>query len=1018
MDASGGWRAQPSDASGVGMSAALERVLNQTGFVDATNQDLPGLRRHALGNPHLEAAFSARAGLKADAVYETDDGAKLIVKELGTSEVGELHERAWNLGLAPLLWIVTPVEVMVYDAFRGIGTAEDRSPVGTYRLNVDTEMAALDEFCGRFSLDTGSFWASDLAKDIHRSGKVDRVLLEEIAALEQRLVKISLASGEGLAKSRETCQELVTGTLFASYLVDRGGIAEPFDEPHHVARVDLADLFRSRSWALALFDWLHTTFNGDVFPEGIGKSLQDGHLPLLEDFCRGTSLRERDAGQMRLFRFRFDTVPIELISSVYEAFARRAALDMARELGLHYTPVELVHMALDPIFEDLDASARILDPTCGSGLFLVQALRRLAWKRCGDGPRPRSVIRDILYHQVHGVDIQKAALRIAAFSLYLAALELETTSQPGESVRFEPLIGKTLHEMDFLSAEARDLARGLSIDAIVGNPPWTHATRSGEGNAAKRGRAKDDDSGSGRSPDHRFLLAAIDVVGRSGRIAMYLKATPFMSRMWSARLFVERVLRDLDRIALINMSPLRQSGLFSEATAPGLFLCANCGNLPPADRLLVGTFPWTDDFERSGALALSSADIAEADKAAVTANPSFLKASTLGTPRDIALIDRFERDEFVPLETLLSEACVVSGQGYQIKGEARDKPKAVPEAILDLPSIHPGEYAPISLEGNYKPTLRQRGYLELLHARSRDLYRAPLVIFPKSAHKRALQPGRTSAALSSEDLAFSHGFYGFSFAEADLRLPAVVCALLNSAMPSYQFLLGAGPLGMERPNVLLQDLRALRIPRFELTDALAERATQALASARLDGCAAIDALVADLYGLRQDERALVLDSVERGRSTLLGTNAARRYDVEAPEVRQLARYAASACRTVNAVLRISGRQHLVAEVAARFKLGDDRLDQFATVRFRTMPGRAPANVVSEMPAGEVEQLLGDLRHRLVRSPTPYLRERRSLRIYDGPQVTMVKPAQRRYWTVAAGLQDGDTILADHPPGRV
>ncbi|MBK3402672.1 SAM-dependent DNA methyltransferase [Methylorubrum populi] len=920
--------------------------------------------------------------------------------------------------MAPLLWIVTPVEVRVYDAFRGIGTEEDRGPVGTYRLNVDTEMAALDEFCGRFSLDTGAFWASDLAQDIHRSGKIDRVLLEEIAALEQRLVKVSLASGEGItvAEARAACQELVTGTLFASYLLDRGGIADPFDEPHRIAKVGLADLFQSRSWALSLFDWLHETFNGDVFPQGMGSSLQDGHLPLLQDFCRGTSLRERDAGQMRLFRFRFDTVPIELISSVYEAFARRAASDMARELGLHYTPVELVHMALDPVFEDLDASARILDPTCGSGLFLVQGLRRLAWKRCGDGPRPRAVIRDILYRQVHGVDIQRAALRIAAFSLYLAALELETTCEPEESVRFEPLIGRTLHEMDFLSVEARELARGLGIDAIVGNPPWTHATKNGEAGAVKKARAKEDDSGSGRSPDHRFLLAAIDVVGRSGRIAMYLKATPFMSRMWSARRFVERVLRDLDRIALINMSPLRQSGLFSEAMAPGLFLCANCGSLPPADRLLVGTFPWTDDFERSGALALSSADIAEAEKAAVTASPSYLKASALGTPRDIALIERFER-EFISLETFLSEAGVASGQGFQIKGEARDKPKAVPEAMLDLPSIEPVDYVPVSLEGRHKPTLRQRGYLQLLHARSRDLYRAPLVVFPKSAHKRALQLGRTSAALSDEDLAFSHGFYGFSFAEADPRLPAIICALLNSAVPSYQFLLGAGPLGMERPNILLQDLRALRIPRFEVTDALARRAVQALAGARLDGCAAIDAFVADLYKLRQDERALVLDGVERGRSTLLGTNAARRHDIEAPEARQLAGYAAAACRTVNAVLRISGRQHLVAEVAAASKLGDDRLDRFATVRFRTVPGRAPANVVSEMPAAEAEQLLGSLRHQLVRSPTPYLRERRSLRIYDGAQVTMIKPAQKRYWTVAAGLQDGDTILADHPPGR-
>jgi hypothetical protein len=824
---------------------------------------------------------------------------------------------------------------------------------------------------------------------------------------------VTTASGIGVdaAEARTRCQELVTGTLFASYLMDRG-IADPPSEH------GLAQVFRNRTDAIGLFDWLHETFNGDVFPGGMGDSLQDGHLPLLEDFVRGTSLRERDAGQMRLFRFRFDTVPIELISAVYEAFARRAASGMARDLGLHYTPVELVHMALDPVFEDLAPSASILDPTCGSGLFLVQAFRRLTWKRCGDGPRPRDVVRDILYRQVHGVDIQRAALRIAAFSLYLAALELETEAAPGSPIRFEPLIGRTLHEMDFLSPEAAALARSLRIDAIVGNPPWTHAKQAFDGAkaATARPRSRDDDSGAGRSPDHRFLLAAIDIVGPGGRIAMYLKATPFMSRKRSARLFLARVLGSLDRVALINMSSLRTSGLFSEAIAPGLFLCANCGNLPPSDRILVGSFPWTDDFERSGSLALSSADVTEAEKAAVIANPSYLKASTLGTPRDIALIERFERD-LVSLETLLAEAGVVSGQGFQIKGEARDKPKAVPEEMLDLPSIVPAEYEPLGLDGRSFPTLRERGHLKLLHARKRDLYRGPLVIFPKSAHKLALLPGRTSAATSSDDLMFSHGFYGFSFAGADPRLPPIVATLLNSAMPGYQFLLGAGPLGIERPNILLQDVRALRVPRFKLTDALADRAVLALAGAREDGCAAIDALVSDLYGLRHEERALVLDATERGRSTLIGTDKARDHDIGPPGLPQLKEYADAACRTVNAVLRISGRHHVVADVAPVPKMGSDRLDRFAKVRFRTRPGRAPADVVSEMAAAEADHLLDALQGSLVHSPTPYLRERRSLRVYDGAQVTMIKPAQRRYWTVAAAFQDGDAILSDHPPGR-
>jgi hypothetical protein len=175
--------------------------------------------------------------------------------------------------------------------------------------------------------------------------------------------------------------------------------------------------------------------------------------------------------------------------------------------------------------------------------------------------------------------------------------------------------------------------------------------------------------------------------------------------------------------------------------------------------------------------------------------------------------------------------------------------------------------------------------------------------------------------------------------------------------------------------------------------------------------------VADLYRLRRHERALVQDMLVRGRTTLLGTVAARHYDVDAPEPELMLGYAGAVCRTVNAVLRIEGRRHLVADITPGIAIGDDRLDRFATVRFRTVTGRAPSEVVSRMASDEAGIFLHELRHQLIRSPTPYLRERRSLRVYNGTQVTVIKPAQRRYWPIAAGLQDGDAILADHPPGR-
>ena len=79
------------------------------------------------------------------------------------------------------------------------------------------------------------------------------------------------------------------------------------------------------------------------------------------------------------------------------------------------------------------------------------------------------------------MDISDAAVRVAAFSLYLAALELDPDPQPPHSLKFQPLIGKTLLVGDARSVErqaegkaALTTPTGLkTFDLIVGNPPWS-----------------------------------------------------------------------------------------------------------------------------------------------------------------------------------------------------------------------------------------------------------------------------------------------------------------------------------------------------------------------------------------------------------------------------------------------------------------------------------------------------------------------------------------------------------------
>ena len=310
-----------------------------------------------------------------------------------------------------------------------------------------------------------------------------------------------------------------------------------------------------------------------------------------------------------MFRFRYDAIPVDLISSIYQQFARSSAADEAHMQGLHYTPVELVHLTLDPVFESLPATARAIDPTCGSGAFLVEAFRRLVWKRAHGRPASRAVVREVLYKQLYGIDINKSALGIAAFSLYLAALELD--EEPVTNIldlKFDRLIGSTLFEADTVNDE---LPVGISehpFDAVIGNPPWTFV---GQSKSLRKRKAGDDSTARPRrSPDQEFLLVAARLAGDAGRIGMIMKASPFFSKDQHAINAREALLRKLQPAALVNLSALRKEGLFPDATGPALLFFARCTLIDRKDRVLVGSIPWNpavQPLQAGRSVSLSSA---------------------------------------------------------------------------------------------------------------------------------------------------------------------------------------------------------------------------------------------------------------------------------------------------------------------------------------------------------------------------------------------------------------------------
>ncbi|MDX2267521.1 MAG: BREX-2 system adenine-specific DNA-methyltransferase PglX [Bryobacter sp.] len=177
--------------------------------------------------------------------------------------------------------------------------------------------------------------------------------------------------------------------------------------------------------------------------------------------------------------------------------------DFARKrYALCQTPEFVIQFILDrTLTPAVDAfglpETRIIDPTCGSGHFLLAAFDRLyqRWEQRAPDENPRQRVQHAL-DAVHGVDINPFAVSIARFRLLVVALknsgirklkdapDFRFQLAAGDSLLHGPQMGEeggiqrhlendpTDHYFETEDAPALRRILGQEYHAVVGNPPY------------------------------------------------------------------------------------------------------------------------------------------------------------------------------------------------------------------------------------------------------------------------------------------------------------------------------------------------------------------------------------------------------------------------------------------------------------------------------------------------------------------------------------------------------------------
>ncbi len=182
---------------------------------------------------------------------------------------------------------------------------------------------------------------------------------------------------------------------------------------------------------------------------------------------------ELDFPNWRYFEFKY--IPVELISRLYEEFLG----DNKKEKGLYYTPAHLAKLLVDeslPLarYKEINIDTyKILDPACGSGIFLVTVFKRLVqiWRLQNNMEFPDISLLQGILRNIYGVDYEKQAIELASFSLSLALCNELQPIDIINKLKFDDLRknGNLIYS-DFFEIGSK--LKDIKFDLIIGNPPF------------------------------------------------------------------------------------------------------------------------------------------------------------------------------------------------------------------------------------------------------------------------------------------------------------------------------------------------------------------------------------------------------------------------------------------------------------------------------------------------------------------------------------------------------------------
>ena len=685
-----------------------------------------------------------------------------------------------------------------------------------------------------------SYWnvTNSLASDLYGKsmGKknLNELLIDNLTYITQKLkdeYKISFAN------------KLMLRVLFIRYLIDRGvnigykGLSA--DVKHSQAA--LLNMIQNKDEFFGLVKYLKERFNGNLFEvdEQTEKDeITEAALCMLHDFL--AAKEEMKTGQLCLFPFYdFNIIPIELISNIYEILLGREKQNKDKAF---YTPEYLADYIVNRTVGKYLASeseCKVLDPSCGSGIFLVKSLQKILERNADSNGflQDRDRINALVKENIYGVDYNEEAVDVTIFSIYITLFDYQNPKSL-EGFKLPLLKNENILFGDFFDEEKMKPIQNTRFKFILGNPPW----------------------GSVKQQNYKKYCEERKVVAQNGEIcvAFLLKTQEIGDTDTECSLVIpskilykgkspsvalrKSLLTNTQLEQVLEISAVRKQ-IFKGAIAPAAVLSFLCKKSSPNHKVEYISLKPNKYMKLFGMIMVEPDDVKYVKQTLFLENDDLWKILVYGGYWDFELLSSM-RERFRTIKDIAAEHNLIMKKGLQDNdGDRKDASHLVGKKILDSDkSIDHFYFNDRSCSIFRKDKIHR--------PRTPEIYKAPYVLFKKGL---GCADYSIKAVYVEEDFLYRETINCIKGSEADKNVLLNLCGLLNSSLFSYFNLMLGSSAGIEREQVFLEELADYPYTYSdELVELVQEMQREACHGHKDELQAKLNKCVMKMYGLQDN----------------------------------------------------------------------------------------------------------------------------------------------------------------------